>query len=158
MSVSINGMSITEYIQKQREEGEIIESVIGRTETKVGSGTTIIRDGHVTITRKGKTYRLIGNLIIHRGDEWYVDGRKFDFEGEPLDLEHSAVKIEIHGQVDKLQTEASDVMVYGDVISISTTSGDVHCNEAANISTMSGDVTCKGRPSSVSTMSGDIKY
>lgn len=159
MSITINGMSIHDYIEKQRREGEVIESMVGATVTncaKNGRVTTVINCGSVTITRKGKTFTLRGDRIERRGDEWFVDGAAFDFDGEQMSMEHCAVKIEIHGEVDRLETESGNVTVYGDCHTVSTQSGDVTCQAAASISTMSGDVTCSGRPNRVSTMSGDI--
>ena len=161
MNIQINGMSISDYIKKQRETGEVIENMSGSTITNIngnGRTTTIINHGSVLITRKGKSYKLVGNRIEHRGDEWFVDGNRFDFDGEQLSLETCVVKIAIHGDVEHLETETGDVNVYGDCRNVSTKSGDVSCNEAADIHTMSGDVTCHGRPNSVTTMSGDINF
>ena len=159
MSIKIDGMSICDYIKKQRQEGEVIESMNGSTVTNYnsrGRSVTMINGGSVVITRKGKTFTLRGSRIEQRGGEWFVDGKRFDFDGEQMKLEDCTVKIEIHGEVERLETESGDVTVYGDCHHISTQSGDVTCQEAVNISTMSGDVTCKGRPNSVNTMSGDI--
>lgn len=161
MSIQINGMSISDYIKKQREEGEVIESMNGSTivnNSSRGRCSTIINGGSVVITRKGKRFTLRGNRIEQRNGEWFVDGSRFDFDGENLSLEQAVVTIEITGQVDRLELESGEVTVNGDCHSISTQSGDVHCQEAVNISTMSGDVMCKGRPNSVNTMSGDINY
>lgn len=159
MSIKINGKSISDYIREQRRKGEVIESINGSTVTSYngkGRSVTIINGGSAVITRKGKSFVLRGNRIEQRNDEWFVDGKRFDFDGEQMNLEHCTVKIEIHGEVERLETETGDVTVHGDCHSISTQSGDVSCQEAVNISTMSGDVTCKGRPNSVNTMSGDI--
>ena len=161
MGITIGGMSIHDYIEKQKKEGEVIENTSGTMTTyNYGSGrsVTMVCGGSVTITRKGRRYVLRGNRIEKRDSDWFVDGKRFDFDGEKMDLEKDIVKIEIHGNVEKLHTETGDVTINGDVGSVQTASGDVQCNEAATISTMSGDVTCKGRPNSVSTMSGDIHY
>lgn len=157
MSIEINGMSIHDYIEKQKKEGQFVNLIKAETITQ-GKRSTVIRGGRVNITRKGKTYTFQGKLIERRGDDWYVDGERFDFDGEQAETGSEQIKIEIHGTVEKLETENGDVTVNGDVSTITTTSGNVHCNEAAYISTMSGDVTCKGRPASVNTMSGDINY
>ena len=161
MGIKIGGMSISDYIKKQREEGEVIESMNGSTivnNSRSGRNTTIINGGSVVITRKGKRFTLRGNRIEQRNGEWFVDGSRFDFDGENLCLEQAVVTIEITGQVERLETETGNVTVHGDCHSVSTQSGDVECQEAVNISTMSGDVTCKGRPNSVNTMSGDINF
>lgn len=161
MGITIGGMSIHDYIEKQKKEGEVIENVTGKMTTNHysdGRKITLVCGGSVVITRKGRRFLLQGNRIECRDGNWYVDGRRFDFDGEQIDLKQDIVKIEIHGNVKKLHSEMGDVTVNGDVGSIQTASGDVQCNEAATIRTMSGDVTCKGRPNSVSTMSGDINY
>lgn len=160
MSIKIEGMSISEFIKNQMKDGEVIESMNGSMTTSFrgGRSVTMVNGGSVVIIRKGKRYTLRGNRIEQRGGEWYVDGQRYDFDGEPMNLEQCTVKIEIHGQVERLVTEAGDVTVYGDCQQVSTQSGDVTCQEAVDISTMSGDVTCKGRPNSVRTMSGDINY
>ena len=161
MEITIGGMSIHDYIEKQKKVGEVIENVTGKMTTNhYGGGrtTTLVCGGSVVISRKGRRFTLRGNRIEKRDGDWYVDGKLFDFNGEQMDLKQDIVKIEIHGNVEKLHSEMGDVTVKGDVGSIQTASGDVQCNEAVTISTMSGDVTCNGRPNSVSTMSGDIKY
>lgn len=153
-------MSIHDYIEKQKKDGEVIENVSGTMTTNHygGRSVTLVCGGSVVITRKGRRFTLCGNRIEKRDGDWYVDGKRFNFDGEQMDLEQDIVKIEILGNVEKLQCETGDVTVNGDVGTIQTKSGDVQCNEAATISTMSGDVTCKGRPNSVSTISGDINY
>ena len=154
-------MSMHDYIEKQKQEGEVIENISGTMTNQFYNGkqrTTVICCGSVRITRKGRTFTLRGNRIEKRAGEWFVDGKLFDFDGQQIDLEQDVVKIEIQGNVQQLTTQSGDVTVNGDVNNLRTTSGDVQCQAALNINTVSGDVTCKGRPQSVETVSGDINY
>lgn len=158
--MKINGMSISDFVRKQRLEGEVIESINAVdciTNYDSDITTRIIHHGSVTITRKGHMYSFSGDKIEQRADgEWYVDGKHFDFGEAAVPAERCEIHIEINGSVDMVKTEYGEVTVHGDCHSINTMSGDVTCQKAGNIHTMSGDVFCKGTPLSVSTMSGDI--
>lgn len=158
--MKINGMPMCEYIEQQRQLGEVVENISGNMTQHFNGkrSITMVCGGEVRITRKGRTFTLRGNHIEKRDNTWYVDGKPFDFDGEQMDLKQDIVKIEIQGEVQQLTTQSGDVTVNGDVNNLRTTSGDVQCQAALNINTVSGDVTCKGRPQSVNTVSGDINY
>lgn len=158
MSIQINGKSLHDYIEEQKESGNYVEFMGGSTITNTFNGgrhVTLINNGSVIIHRGGKRYQLHGERIEQRGNEWYVNGKLFNFD-EEIDFEQSLIKIEIKGEVQQLVTQSGDVMVNGNVGNVKTTSGDVSCGSAMNISTVSGDVTCKGKPQYVNTVSGDI--
>ena len=159
MGTTINGMPLEEYLKKLRNEGEVIDNIsamVINNEYRNGRNVQIIYHGNVTITRKGKKYQFSGDKIEHINGEWYVDGKKFDFDKEQTASEQCIIKIEIQGDAQRIETVSGDVTVHGNVNTIKTSSGDVQCQDAVNINTMNGDVTCKGRPHMVNTMSGDI--
>lgn len=69
------------------------------------------------------------------------------------------VKIDIHGDVERLEAGAGNVTVSGACGQVSTMSGNIECgNVSGNVKTMSGDVTCGTVGGGVSTMSGDIRH
>lgn len=69
------------------------------------------------------------------------------------------VKIDVYGDVVKLDAGSGNVTVSGTCEQVSTMSGDVQCGDVhGNIKTMSGDVTCGTIGGSVSTMSGSIRH
>ena len=158
MSIVINGKSLHDYIEEQKNSGNYVEFIGGSTVTNTygnGKRVTLINNGSVIIHRNGKRYQLHGERIEQRGNEWYVNGKLFNFD-EEIDFEQSLIKIEIKGEVQQLISQSGEVTVNGDVNNLKTTSGDVSCNYAMNINTVSGDVTCKGKPQYVNTVSGDI--
>lgn len=160
MSIIINGKSLHDYIQEQKESGNYVEFMGGSTVQNIYNGgkpITLIKNGSVIIHRNGKKYQLCGERIEQRGNEWYINGELFNFD-EEMDFEQSLIKIEIKGEVQQLITQSGEVTVNGDVNNLKTTSGDVSCDYAMNINTVSGDVTCKGKPQYVNTVSGDINY
>ena len=147
-----------EYIEQQKQTGEVVENISGTMSTYSGKPRTmIISNGSVRIIRKGQTFTLRGTRIEKRGDEWYVDGKRFDFAGQQMSLEQDHVTMEIQGSVQQLVLHTGNVTVHGDVTNLRTTSGDVQCQSALNITTVSGDVHCKGRPQFAETVSGDIR-
>lgn len=69
--------------------------------------------------------------------------------------------INVAGGCQNLVTDCVDIVVHGDVGSITTTSGDVSVGGSVggSIKTISGDVVAKGTLSgAVSTISGDIGF
>ena len=167
MSITINGKTLNEYIKEQTEKGEVLENVCGTikgTRTTMNhvygdhNGFLLTDNANVTIIKGGKRYTLKGDRIEKKNGQWYVDGKAVDWADLGGKYEEQAVvSIEIHGNVEMMQTTSGNVTINGDAHSINTTSGDVECQSAFNIHTTSGDVTCKGKPNSVSTMSGDIR-
>lgn len=92
------------------------------------------------------------NVSIHNGVVT-VDGVVQDakFTTEPV------IKVEISGDVEKLETISGDVTVNGSVGRVKTTSGDIECGDiAGNAETLSGDIKCKKIGGKARTVSGDI--
>ena len=167
--ITINGKSMNDYIKEQAEKGEVLENVYGTQIQKhcvsqfsasqivgVGNNFLLTNNARVTINRGGKRYTLKGDRIEKRDGQWYVDGKAIDWEELGGKYEEENVSVEIHGNVERLQTRSGDIKVIGDVQNITTTSGDVECQSAYNINTTSGDVTCGPVGGSVNTISGDI--
>lgn len=95
---------------------------------------------------RGKNLSIVGNKVI-------VDGVEQD--GELV----GDVKIDIHGDVDRIDAGIGSVTVSGNCGTISTMSGNVECgNVSGMVKTMSGDVTCGDVSGGVSTMSGNIRH
>ncbi|QUQ86058.1 phage tail protein (plasmid) [Escherichia coli] len=68
-----------------------------------------------------------------------------------------SIKVEIHGNVNKIVTENADVSIHGNAGDVETVSGDVDCHQVnGDITTVSGDVTCGDVSGDVTTVSGDI--
>lgn len=167
--ITINGKSMKDYIKEQAEKGEVLENVYGTQIRQhcvsqfsasqivgVGNNFLLTNNARVTINRGGKRYTLKGDRIEKRDGQWYVDGKAIDWEDLGGKYEEENVSVEIHGNVERLQTRSGDIKVIGDVQNITTTSGDVECQSAYNINTTSGDVTCGPVGGSVNTISGDI--
>lgn len=167
--ITINGKSMKDYIKEQAEKGEVLENVYGTQIHKncvsqfsasqivgVGNNFLLTNNARVTINRGGKRCTLKGDRIEKRDGQWYVDGKAIDWEELGGKYEEENVSVEIHGNVERLQTRSGDIKVIGDVQNITTTSGDVECQSAYNINTTSGDVTCGPVGGSVNTISGDI--
>lgn len=111
---------------------------------KSGGGSVVI-DGREF---NGNNINIDGNGIVT------VDG--VQQEGQLV----GDIKIEVSGDITRLETTSGDVTVTGSCGMVSTMSGDVETREiVGNVKTMSGDVKCTGPISgSVSTMSGDITH
>ncbi len=169
--IIINGKPMKDYIKEQMEKGEVLENVCG-TQSLGGFAQSRVQiskayglhenflltdNAQVTVNRGGKKYTLKGDRIEKKNGQWYVDGKAVDWDDVGGKYEEEFVSVEIHGNVEHLQTRSGDIKVIGDVQNISTTSGDVECQSAYNISTTSGDVTCGPVGGNVSTISGDIR-
>lgn len=105
-----------------------------------------------------------GRIVIDgrefRGKNISITGKKVIVDGVEQDGELIGdVKIDIHGDVEKIDSGSGSVTVSGSCGTVQTMSGDVECgNVSGNVKTMSGDVTCGSIGGSVSTMSGDIRH
>lgn len=105
--------------------------------------------GSVSINGK----QFAGRNIIVDGDVVTVDG----VVQEGVDAQQ--LTIEIHGSVERVETEYGDVTAQEVSGSVKTMSGDVNVTGGVdgNVSTMSGDVRAGHIRGEVSTMSGDIR-
>lgn len=102
-----------------------------------------------TFNVNGKTFS--GNNVSIVNGKVIIDGK------EQADFPDQPIKVDIHGDVDKIETESGDVNCHGVAGRIATQSGDIECdNIQGNVSTMSGDVTAECIEGNVSTISGDI--
>lgn len=97
--------------------------------------------------------QFAGRNIIVDGDVVVVDGEVQ--EG----IETQRLSIEIHGDVERVETEHGDVEAKHITGSVKTMSGDVNVsgNIGGDVSTMSGDVHATHIGGGISTMSGDIR-
>lgn len=94
----------------------------------------------------GRSINIVGNKVV-------VDGvvQEGDLVGD--------VKIDVYGDVERLDAGSGNVTVSGSCGQVSTMSGGVECGDVTgNVKTMSGDVTCGAIAGGVSTMSGDIRH
>ena len=93
-----------------------------------------------------------GSVVIANG--------KVFVDGQDVTPDSKNVRIDINGNVDKLQVDVCcKITVKGNVGDIVTQSGNVDVEEdvRGSVKTMSGDVDCNQIHGSVSTMSGNIK-
>ena len=115
-----------------------------------------------------KSVYVVGKGLIVAGNKITIDGK------EHVSVENSenivitddcikignkgrSIKIEIHGNVNKIVTENADVSIHGNAGDVETVSGDVDCRQVnGDITTVSGDVTCGDVFGDVTTVSGDI--
>jgi lipopolysaccharide assembly outer membrane protein LptD (OstA) len=150
--MKINGMSISQFIKNQVDNGcEIIENASNMTMT---DGEIVAR-GQVVVRKGDKRIVLKGDKIVKKNNVWYVDGKEvdmWDIEIKDTDM----VSIEIKGDVGILSLTTGDVTVNGSCMTVKTGSGDVKCESVLSVSTGSGDVTCNKIAGSVSTGSGDM--
>jgi hypothetical protein len=94
---------------------------------------------------------ISGNNITIQNGVVTVDGVVVDTKG--------ASNINISG-CNYLKTDVTSVVVYGDVSSVLTQSGDVDVRgDVTKVQTLSGDVIVSGSVSGdISTMSGDVSH
>lgn len=94
-----------------------------------------------------------GNISVSStSNRLVVNGQSIELGSEPI------LKIEVFGNVQKLNASSGDVSIVGNAGSIETLSGDVSItgNVTSHVKTMSGDVHCGAIAGSVNTVSGDI--
>lgn len=104
------------------------------------------------------------NRISINGD--LVGGRsitilngKIFVDGKDVTPDAKEIKIEINGNMDRLQIDhCQEVRVTGNIGALTTGSGDVYIegNVTGSVQTASGDVECGSVGGSVQTASGDV--
>ena len=68
----------------------------------------------------------------------------------------STINVVVHGDVSSL-SNVNKAMISGDCTTVSTVSGDVTCKDVhGNVESVSGDIDCLAINGSVRTISGDI--
>lgn len=103
-----------------------------------------------TISLNGQ--QVAGRNIVINGDVVTVDGVIQN------DVETQQLTIEIHGDVERVETDYGDVSAQNITGKVKTMSGDVTVSGeiSGDVKTMSGDVKASAIRGDVSTMSGDI--
>jgi hypothetical protein len=104
----------------------------------------------------------INGLTITGGRCISVVNGKIIVDGKDVTPDAKDIRIEVTGNVEKLQADAcNSITVTGNAENVTTQSGDVHVGGTVggSVQTMSGDVDC-GRSilGSVSTMSGNVRH
>jgi DUF4097 and DUF4098 domain-containing protein YvlB len=109
--------------------------------------------------------------ISMKGGRVVIDGR--EFKGNSIQINGNnqvvvdgvvqdgtltgPISVTVHGDVQSLTGNLSDVRVSGSAGEVRTVSGDVQCGDVTgNVNTVSGDVKAKNISGSVKTVSGDI--
>jgi len=107
-----------------------------------------------------RSISINGNTIVVSGggSVKIVNGRVI-VDGQDMTPDAKDIRIEIHGDVARLDVDVcTEVVVNGTVGQLSTSSGDVKCGDVAgSVQTSSGDVRCKGVTGSVQSVSGDVQ-
>lgn len=105
---------------------------------------------------------VINGVTIAGGRSVSIVGNKVIVDGKDVTPDAKDIKIEIAGNVDRLEADCcNSIAVTGDAGSVKTQSGDVTIggHVSGSVQTMSGDVDCGGPiGGSVATMSGDIRH
>jgi hypothetical protein len=109
-----------------------------------------------------------GNNVTITGNKVYIDGKDvtpdtlnvsivIDAPIDTLQVDY-ANKIEITGDVKKVETKSGNIRIKGNVSGdVQTSSGDVKCDAiVGNVRTSSGDVECSEITGNVSTVSGNV--
>ena len=76
-------------------------------------------------------------------------------------IESKIVNVVVEGDVHSISTSSADITVKGNVIgNVTTASGDVtiHKDVGGSVTTASGDVECGSVHGSVTSQSGDVEY
>jgi DUF4097 and DUF4098 domain-containing protein YvlB len=110
----------------------------------------------MNITINGRKTTFSGQNITITNGKVIIDGKEANVDEFATD---KVFNIVVHGDVDSISGEFTDVTVEGSAGTISTISGDVEVNGDVdgNIKTVSGDVDVNGDvDGNVSTVSGDI--
>ena len=119
----------------------------------LGKLVNIFTKSNSTVVVNGVTYTGKGSVCISSNGNVTIGGKSYN-----SDLSTKCeIKIDIHGSADNISTTSGDVKCEN-ANSVSTTSGDVEVRGSVygNVSTTSGDVDTKSVSGSVSTVSGDI--
>lgn len=131
--------------------------VNGKKVTDINSDSVIrVEKGSLSISTNRNNNSSSNNVTLN-GAKIIVDGVDYNISDYTTD---QVIKVEIQGDVKKVQTASGDVTVNGNVNHVESASGDIHVTGEVNgnLSTMSGDITVQGDiHGNTSTMSGDIK-
>lgn len=109
--------------------------------------------------------------ISMKGGRVVIDGR--EFKGGNLQIDGNGkvivdgvvqdgsltgpISVTVHGDVQSLSGNLSEVSISGHAGEVRTVSGDVKCGDVAgNVTTVSGDVQAKTISGNVKTVSGDV--
>lgn len=117
---------------------------------------TIIGTVSGRVTYNGKTINIpqSSRMEIVNG-QILIDGKPFEQYNE---ADCPIIKIELTGNVERVETQSGDVTVHGDVRNAKTMSGNIECKTIeGDARTMSGDITCDCIKGDCSTMSGSIR-
>lgn len=129
--------------------------VNGKKVTDINADSVIrVEKGSISISTNNNSS---SNNVTLNGAKVIVDGVDYNISDYTTD---QVIKVEVHGDVKKVQTSSGDVTVNGNVNQVESASGDIDVTGEVNgnLSTMSGDITVKGNiHGNTSTMSGDIK-
>jgi len=100
----------------------------------------------------GKNYENISGNMTITDDGVFLNGQPIDEYKEP-----PIVKIEITGDVEKVESEACDVTVNGNVGSIDSKNGNIHCgNVMKNVESKNGNIHCGEVSGDVISKNGNI--
>lgn len=128
--------------------------VNGKKVTDINPDSVIrVEKGSISISTNNNSS---SNNVTLNGAKVIVDGVDYNISDYTTD---QVIKVEVHGDVKKVQTSSGDVMVNGNVNQVESASGDIDVTGEVNgnLSTMSGDITVKGNiHGNTKTMSGDI--
>lgn len=131
--------------------------VNGKKVTDINSDSVIrVEKGSLSISTNRNNNSSSNNVTLN-GAKIIVDGVDYNISDYTTD---QVIKVEVHGDVKKVQTSSGDVTVNGNVNQVESASGDIDVTGEVNgnLSTMSGDITVQGDiHGNTKTMSGDIK-
>lgn len=111
------------------------------------------------IKRKMSIASVVINNQNYVGHNVIINGNKITIDGVDVTPDSKEITITINGNIDNLNVDYCKEIhvVEGDVNTLTTTSGDVYCNNiGGNTKTTSGDIQCQNICGDVQTTSGDI--
>jgi hypothetical protein len=96
--------------------------------------------------------------VVYTGNNVTITNGKVIIDGNDVTPQLKNISIAVEGNIDVLDVDACNfVKVSGTVNSLTTTSGDITCdNVAGNVHSTSGDIECGDVGGSVQTVSGDV--
>ena len=109
-----------------------------------------------TMVINGKSYSIQAGSVVRMSPEGvFVNGMPIDkIDKAPTPIQ---ISIEIHGNVNSIESDAGNITITGNAESVTTTSGKVQAEQITTVSTMSGSVTAETISGNVKTMSGAIR-
>lgn len=103
----------------------------------------------------GKKYNVNGQVVITT-EGFFINGKSIEkYEEAPV------FKIEIHGNVDSIESENASIEVNGDVNSVNTKNGNVQVGRdvKGNAETKNGNILVSGKVmGDVTTKNGNISH